>query len=415
MSVKEIYPVKGLRGEVTIPGDKSISHRSIMLGAISLGTTEITHFLKGADCLSTIDCFRKMGIEIEETPQSILVHGKGLHGLSAPADILNVGNSGTTTRLMSGIMTPLNLMGANVTSIGGNNCAPLRITPGKIHAISYTSPVASAQVKSAVLLAGLYGDGTTSVTEPALSRNHTELMLQSFGAEVASTMHPDGSATANVEPCEQLYGQKICVPGDISSAAYFIAAGLLVPDSELLVKNVGTNLTRAGFLEVCKGMGADITLLNQTYEGGEGRADVLVRTSHLKGTTIEGNLIPTLIDEIPILAVMASQAEGPTIIKDAAELKVKETNRIDTVTEGLRAMGATITPTEDGMIIQGSSPQSGGQPLKGAKVNSYLDHRIAMSFAVAGLIADGTTQILDSQCVDVSYPDFFQSLENCME
>ena len=409
MSVKEIYPVKGLRGEVTIPGDKSISHRSIMLGAISLGTTEITHFLKGADCLSTIDCFRKMGIKIEETPQSILVHGKGLHGLSAPADILNVGNSGTTTRLMSGIlagqnfasvmsgddslnsrpmgriMTPLNLMGANVTSIGGNNCAPLRITPGKIHAISYTSPVASAQVKSAVLLAGLYGDGTTSVTEPALSRNHTELMLQSFGAEVTSTMHPNGSATASVEPCE------------------------------LLVKNVGTNLTRAGFLEVCKGMGADITLLNQTYEGGEGRADVLVRTSHLKGTTIEGNLIPTLIDEIPILAVMASQAEGPTIIKDAAELKVKETNRIDTVTEGLRAMGATITPTEDGMIIQGSSPQSGVQPLKGAKINSYLDHRIAMSFAVAGLTADGTTQILDSQCVDVSYPDFFQSLENCME
>ena len=240
-------------------------------------------------------------------------------------------------------------------------------------------------------------------------------MLQSFGAEVTSTMHPNGSATASVEPCEQLYGQKICVPGDISSAAYFIAAGLLVPDSELLVKNVGTNLTRAGFLEVCKGMGADITLLNQTYEGGEGRADVLVRTSHLKGTTIEGNLIPTLIDEIPILAVMASQAEGPTIIKDATELKVKETNRIDTVTEGLRAMGATITPTEDGMIIQGSSPQSGGQPLKGAKINSYLDHRIAMSFAVAGLTADGTTQILDSQCVDVSYPDFFQSLENCME
>ena len=439
MSVKEIYPVKGLRGEVTIPGDKSISHRSIMLGALSLGTTEITHFLKGADCLSTIDCFRKMGIEIEETPQSILVHGKGLHGLSAPADTLNVGNSGTTTRLMSGIlagqnfasvmsgddslnsrpmgriMTPLNQMGANITSTGGNNCAPLRITPGKIHAISYTSPVASAQVKSAVLLAGLYGDGTTSVTEPALSRNHTELMLQSFGADVTSTIHPNGSATASVEPCEQLYGQKICVPGDISSAAYFIAAGLLVPDSELLVKNVGTNLTRAGFLEVCKGMGADITLLNQTNEGGEGRADVLVRTSHLKGTTIEGSLIPTLIDEIPILAVMASQAEGTTIIKDAAELKVKETNRIDTVTEGLRAMSATITPTEDGMIIQGSSLQSGGQPLKGAKINSYLDHRIAMSFAVAGLIADGTTQILDSQCVDVSYPDFFQSLENCME
>lgn len=432
-------PSTGLKGSVIIPGDKSISHRSVMFGALAKGTTEITNFLQGADCLSTISCFRKMGIKIENTPERILVHGKGLHGLSTPDSTLDTGNSGTTTRLISGIlagqdfisilsgddslnsrpmariMDPLNSMGAKITSINGNNCAPLRIEPGTLHSIHYRSKVASAQVKSAILLAGLYADGTTAVTEPVLSRNHTELMLTGFGANIASETHADGTATASITPCEELYAQKIQVPGDISSAAYFIAAGLLVPDSELLVKNVGTNLTRAGFLEVCKGMGADITLLNQTYEGGEGRADVLVRTSHLKGTTIEGNLIPTLIDEIPILAVMASQAEGPTIIKDAAELKVKETNRIDTVTEGLRAMGATITPTEDGMIIQGSSPQSGVQPLKGAKINSYLDHRIAMSFAVAGLTADGTTQILDSQCVDVSYPDFFQSLENCME
>ncbi|MGN1378621.1 MAG: 3-phosphoshikimate 1-carboxyvinyltransferase, partial [Dorea sp.] len=351
MSVRTIFPAKGLKGEITIPGDKSISHRSVMLGSIAYGTTEITHFLEGADCLSTIDCFRRMGVEIEKKPGRILVRGKGLRGLLAPTDTLNVGNSGTTTRLMSGIlagqsfssvmsgdaslnsrpmkriMTPLNRMGAHITSIHDNGCAPLKVEPGVLHGIHYQSPVASAQVKSAVLLAGLYADGETSVTEPALSRNHTELMLQSFGADVTSVMHTDRSATAIVQPCKELYGQQICVPGDISSAAYFIAAALLVPGSELLIKNVGTNFTRAGFLEVCKSMGADITLLNQSFEGGEGRADILVRSGDLKGTVIEGDLIPALIDEIPIIAVMAAHADGTTVIKDAAELKVKETNR----------------------------------------------------------------------------------------
>ena len=279
--------------------------------------------------------------------------------------------------------------------------------PGDLHGIHYQSPVASAQVKSAVLLAGLYADGETSVTEPALSRNHTELMLQSFGADVTSVMHTDGSATAIVQPCRELYGQQICVPGDISSAAYFIAAALLVPGSELLVKNVGTNFTRAGFLEVCKAMGADITLLNQSFEGGEGRADILVRSGSLKGTVIEGDLIPALIDEIPIIAVMAAHAEGTTVIKDAAELKVKETNRIDTVSGNLKAMGGNITPTDDGMIIEG------GTPLNGAHIQSYLDHRIAMAFSIAGLTAQGETVIEGSQCVDVSYPEFFATLEKC--
>ena len=433
MSVRTIAPTRGLKGEVTIPGDKSISHRSIMLGSIALGTTEITHFLEGADCLSTIDCFRKMGVEIERKPSSILVHGKGLRGLTAPASTLNVGNSGTTTRLISGIlsgqnfattlsgddslnsrpmkriMTPLNTMGAHIRSLNDNGCAPLHIRPGALHGIHYQSPVASAQVKSAVLLAGLYADSPTSVTEPALSRNHTELMLQGFGAYVATDLHTDGTATAHVEPCKELYGQQICVPGDISSAAYFIAAALLVPGSELLVKNVGTNFTRAGFLKVCKAMGADIETVSQTIEGGESRADLLVRYSHLKGTVIEGDIIPTLIDEIPMIAIMAAFADGQTVIRDAAELKVKETNRIDTVTAGLKAMGADITPTDDGMIIEGTGH------LNGASIQSYLDHRIAMAFSVAGLASDGETQIVDSQCVDVSYPDFFQSLENCME
>ena len=430
MSVRTIAPTRGLKGEVTIPGDKSISHRSIMLGSIALGTTEITHFLEGADCLSTIDCFRKMGVEIERKPSSILVHGKGLRGLTAPASTLNVGNSGTTTRLISGIlsgqnfattlsgddslnsrpmkriMTPLNTMGAHIRSLNDNGCAPLHIRPGALHGIHYQSPVASAQVKSAVLLAGLYADSPTSVTEPALSRNHTELMLQGFGAYVATDLHTDGTATAHVEPCKELYGQQICVPGDISSAAYFIAAALLVPGSELLVKNVGTNFTRAGFLKVCKAMGADIETVSQTIEGGESRADLLVRYSHLKGTVIEGDIIPTLIDEIPMIALMAAFADGQTVIRDAAELKVKETNRIDTVTAGLKAMGAVITPTDDGMIIEGTGH------LNGASIQSYLDHRIAMAFSVAGLASDGETQIVDSQCVDVSYPEFYATLNS---
>ena len=430
MSVRTIAPTRGLKGEVTIPGDKSISHRSIMLGSIALGTTEITHFLEGADCLSTIDCFRKMGVEIERKPSSILVHGKGLRGLTAPASTLNVGISGTTTRLISGIlsgqnfattlsgddslnsrpmkriMTPLNTMGAHIRSLNDNGCAPLHIRPGALHGIHYQSPVASAQVKSAVLLAGLYADSPTSVTEPALSRNHTELMLQGFGAYVATDLHTDGTATAHVEPCKELYGQQICVPGDISSAAYFIAAALLVPGSELLVKNVGTNFTRAGFLKVCKAMGADIETVSQTIEGGESRADLLVRYSHLKGTVIEGDIIPTLIDEIPMIAIMAAFADGQTVIRDAAELKVKETNRIDTVTAGLKAMGAVITPTDDGMIIEGTGH------LNGASIQSYLDHRIAMAFSVAGLASDGETQIVDSQCVDVSYPEFYATLNS---
>ena len=401
-----------------------------MLGSIALGTTEITHFLEGADCLSTIDCFRKMGVEIERKPSSILVHGKGLRGLTAPASTLNVGNSGTTTRLISGIlsgqnfattlsgddslnsrpmkriMTPLNTMGAHIRSLNDNGCAPLHIRPGALHGIHYQSPVASAQVKSAVLLAGLYADSPTSVTEPALSRNHTELMLQGFGAYVATDLHTDGTATAHVEPCKELYGQQIYVPGDISSAAYFIAAALLVPGSELLVKNVGTNFTRAGFLKVCKAMGADIETVSQTIEGGESRADLLVRYSHLKGTVIEGDIIPTLIDEIPMIAIMAAFADGQTVIRDAAELKVKETNRIDTVTAGLKAMGAVITPTDDGMIIEGTGH------LNGASIQSYLDHRIAMAFSVAGLASDGETQIVDSQCVDVSYPEFYATLNS---
>ena len=320
----ELCSITGLKGKITVPGDKSISHRCVMFGSVAKGTTEVHHFLKGAECLATIRCMRTLGIDIEEKGSSVIIHGKGLHGLSAPSGILDAGNSGTTTRLLSGILagqtfdskisgdeslnsrpmkriiTPLTQMGAHISSILRNGCAPLYITPGELHGIHYKSPVASAQVKSCILLAGLYAEGETSVTEPSLSRNHTELMLKEFGADIRSSYSLDSTeATASIRPCEELYGQKITVSGDISSAAYFIAAGLIVPDSEILIEGVGINPTRAGILKVCEDMGGDITLLNERIEGGEKIADILVRTSRLHGTEISGGIIPTLIDEIP--------------------------------------------------------------------------------------------------------------------
>lgn len=415
--------VSHLKGELDVPGDKSISHRAIMLGALAEGTTQVTNFLQGADCLSSIDCFKKMGITIENNKDTVTVHGKGLHGLRRPTDVLDVGNSGTTMRLMSGILsampfdctvtgdasiqkrpmgriiTPLSLMGANITSKEHNACAPLLIEGRPLHAIHYTSPVASAQVKSSILLAGLYADGITSVTEPFLSRNHSELMLEYFGATVTSK-----ETTATISPCERLFGQEIEVPGDISSAAYFIGAGLITPNSELLIKNVGINPTRDGILRVVQAMGGDLTILNRRLAGKEETADLLVKTSSLSGTVIEGSLIPTLIDEIPLLSVLACFATGTTIIKDAAELKVKESNRIDTCVTNLKAMGADIEATDDGMIIHG------GRPLHGAVIDSHLDHRIAMSFAIAGINAEGETSILGSQCVNISYPSFYGDL-----
>ena len=418
--------LNSLQGEVTVPGDKSISHRSIMLGSLAKGTTEVSGFLQGADCLSSISCFQKMGIEIENNPadDTVRIHGKGLHGLTAPKDILDVGNSGTTTRLMSGILaaqpffstidgdasirkrpmdriiTPLSLMGAEFESLAADKCAPFRIKGGSLHGIHYTSPVASAQVKSAVLLAGLYAEGTTSVTEPAPSRNHTELMFESFGVNVKNE-----ETTVTVIPATELTAQKIAVPGDISSAAYFIAAGLITPNSEITIKNVGINPTRDGILEVCRNMGARLSLSNIRNHIGEPVADITVSSSSLKGCTIEGDIIPRLIDEIPVIAIMASFANGTTLIKDAQELKVKESNRIDVMVHNLSAMGVDIEGTEDGMIIHG------GRPLHGATIDSKLDHRIAMSFAIAGGLADGNTEILGADCVSISYPDFYTDLE----
>lgn len=418
----------GLKGEVTIPGDKSVSHRSVMFGSIAKGTTEIHNFLQGADCLSTISCFRSMGVEIENNGDTILVHGNGMRGLKKPASVLDCGNSGTTTRLISGIlaaqdftvtltgdasiqkrpmkriMDPLALMGARIRSINGNGCAPLEIAGSPLHGIHYQSPVASAQVKSAILLAGLYADGETKVTEPYLSRNHTELMLSRFGADV----HTE-ETTAVIHPASELCGQQILVPGDISSAAFFLTAGLIVPGSEILVRNVGINPTRDGILHVFRDMGANITLLDVKRDGGEPTADILVRSSALHGTVIGGAIIPTLIDELPVIAAAACFADGDTVIQDAAELKVKESNRIEVMVRNLSAMGADVEETEDGMIIHG------GRPLHGAVIDSRLDHRIAMTFAVTACVADGTTEILGAECVDISYPGFYSDLQRLMQ
>lgn len=416
---------KHLKGEITVPGDKSISHRSIMLGSIASGTTEVHGFLNGADCISSMNCFRQMGVDIAYDGSIVTIHGNGLHGLKAPADTLDVGNSGTTTRLMSGILaaqnfssrvigddsicrrpmkriiTPLAMMGADITSERGNDCAPLIINGRKLKGIHYDSPVASAQVKSCVLLAGLYADGETSVTEPYVSRNHTELMLNAFGGSCTTL-----GTTATVTSDPVLTGQKIIVPGDISSAAYFLVAGLIAENSEITIKNVGINPTRDGIIDVIKMMGGDITFTNVNADSGEPTADITVKTSSLKGCVIEGDIIPKLIDEIPVIAILACFAEGETVIKDAAELKVKESNRIDVMVNNLSAMGADITGTDDGMIIRG------GKPLHSAVIHSKKDHRIAMSFAVAAMCAEGETEILDANCVNISYPDFYRDLEN---
>ncbi len=419
----------GLSGEITVPGDKSISHRSIMLGSLAKGNTEVTGFLQGADCLSTIECFRKMGVEITNRGDgTVIICGKGLRGLLPSDDTLDVGNSGTTTRLMSGIlaaqsfssrvngdasiqkrpmkriMTPLAMMGADIKSENGNDCAPLVINGKPLKGINYASPVASAQVKSAILFAGLYAEGATTVTEPALSRNHTELMLEEFGVDIKA----EGKAVT-VEPARELFARKINVPGDISSAAYFMVAAAITPNSCVTVKNVGVNPTRDGIIRVMKMMGADMAVEKTSADIGEPTADITVKTSELKGCVIEGDIIPTLIDEIPAIAVLASFAEGETVIKDAAELKVKESNRIDVMVSNLLAMGADIEATDDGMIIRG------GKPLHGAAIDSKLDHRIAMSFAVAALNADGETDISGAECVDISYPDFYGDLNKLVK
>ena len=407
-----IKPSGKLRGEITVPGDKSISHRSVMLGSIAKGDTRISGFLTGEDCLSTIDCFKKLGIDIEVNGTDVTVHGKGLKGLSAPAETLDVGNSGTTLRLMSGILSaqpfttrltgdssiqkrpmgrvasPLGLMGAKITSENEKMTAPLTIEGQRLHGIDYTLPVASAQVKSALILAGLYADGETRITEPEATRDHTEIMLNYLGADIRK----EGD-TIVVRPAAELTGKDITVPGDISSAAYFIAAALISKDSEVLIKNVGVNPTRTGIITAFKAMGGNIELTNERTVCGEPVADILVRSSRLHGVVIKGAIIPKLIDEIPVIAAAACYAS----------------DRIKTMAAELGRMGATVIQTDDGMVILG------GIPLHGAVCESYNDHRVAMSVAVAALGAKGETQIKDCGCVDISFPGYFEALKSLRE
>lgn len=412
----------GLRGTITVPGDKSISHRAVMFGALANGVTHITGFLMGEDCLSTIDCFRRMGVSIEVGDKEVVVHGVGMHGLKQPSESLYTGNSGTTTRLLCGIlsgqrfdvtmsgdasiqkrpmgrvMTPLREMGAEIEGVNGNYC-PLTIHPSaSLHGIEYALPVASAQLKSAILLAGLYASGETKIIEPAPSRDHTERMLRALGVSVETNGN-----VITLTPPEDLAAKDVSVPADISSAAFFLVAGAIIPNSEITIQNVGVNPTRTGILDVLRDMGADITVSNY-QDDIEPVCDLTVRSSKLHGTVIGGEVIPRLIDELPVLAVAAAFAEGKTIIRDAQELKVKESNRIAAMVSELSKAGADVEETEDGMIIQG------GKPLHGASFETYNDHRIAMSMAVCALGCEGTSEILNPDVVAISYPDFFDTL-----
>lgn len=411
-----IQKIKKAVGQIKVPGDKSISHRAVMLGSLANGVTEISGFLKGADCLSTIDCFRKMGIDIDINGENVTVHGNGLRGLLKPDEMLYTGNSGTTTRLLCGILAgqnfdtsitgdasiqkrpmgrvvqPLSMMGAKIE----NEYCPLYITGTKLHGIDYKMPVASAQVKTAIILAGLYADGETVIHEIEKSRDHTELMLSAMGADLTVD-----NLDITVKPTNDLTAVNVDVPGDISSAAFFLVLGAIMPNSQITVTNVGINPTRTGIIDVLKDMGADITLENVHTSAGETVADITVRSSSLKGTTVGGDIIPRLIDELPIIAVSAVFADGQTVIKDAQELKVKETNRIRAVVDEFNKCGIDITETDDGMII------NGGKSIHGADFKTYGDHRMAMSLTVLAQLADGESTLDDSDCACVSYPTFF--------
>jgi 3-phosphoshikimate 1-carboxyvinyltransferase len=414
-----------LRGEIDIPGDKSVSHRSIMFGAIAEGRTEVTNFLMGEDCLSTVSCFRKLGVSITNEGNKMIIDGKGFEGLKEPSEVLDVGNSGTTIRLLLGILAglpihavlagdesiakrpmtrvsiPLSEMGAQIRGRKGGEFTPLSIQGGEVKGIRYELPVASAQVKSSLLFAGLQASGETVLIEPAKTRDHTERMIRQFGGEIVSE-----GREVRLQGGQKLKAAKVHVPGDISSAAFFLSAGAIIPGSEIVLRNVGLNPTRTGILEVLQNMGADMAILPYNNESAEPAGDITIRFSQLKGTVIEGDIIPRLIDEIPIIALLATQAEGQTVIKDAEELKVKETNRIDTVVNELKKLGADIEATADGMVINGRTP------LKGGNVSSHGDHRIGMMLAVGAAICSEEVSLSGAEAISVSYPAFFDHLES---
>jgi 3-phosphoshikimate 1-carboxyvinyltransferase len=430
MSSYTITSAKRVRGETAVPGDKSISHRAAMIAAIAEGSSELIHYSPSEDCRHTLACLRALGVRMEPAGDRLLLEGVGRQGLRPPEVVLDAGNSGTTMRLLSGILAgqpfesqitgdeslqrrpmsriiqPLRLMGANITA-RDNNYAPLHIRGGRLRAITYDLPVASAQVKSCLLLAGLFAEGTTRITEPAPTRDHTEIMLTEFGADAVVN-----ERTVSVSGQSRLHGRSYRIPGDISSAAFFVAAALMLPDSEVVVRDVGVNPTRTGFVEVLRRLGASIEYQNARRQHGEPVADLIARSSQLKngsGWVIGGDLIPGLIDELPLLAVVATRIDGGLEICDARELRVKESDRIRATVENLRQMGAQVEEREDGMTVPGP------QRLRGAPVDSFGDHRLAMAFAIAGLMAEGETDIGNREAVAVSFPDFFAGLEDLVD
>ena len=413
-----------VQGEIRVPGDKSISHRSIMLGSLAQGQTVVRGLLRGEDNLATLNAFRAMGVEVRDDGDTLVITGRGVHGLQEPADLVDCGNSGTSIRLLTGLLAgqrffsvltgdpylrkrpmrrvlePLSRMGARIFGREGGEKAPLAVVGSPLTGISYASPIASAQVKSALLLAGLYATGETTVTEPTLSRDHSERMLRHFGADL--TTFPGG---VTIRGGRDLTGGEIRVPGDISSAAFFLVAATVVPGSELLIRDVGMNPSRTGILDILTAMGAAIEVQNLRELTGEPVADLLVRSAHLTGIEIGGALVPRAIDEFPVLCVAAALAEGRTVVRDARELRVKETDRIAAMAANLRLAGATVTETEDGMVIEGR------ESLMGCAAESYGDHRIAMAMLVAGLVARGETTVRDVGCIATSFPDFIPLLE----
>ncbi|AET66799.1 3-phosphoshikimate 1-carboxyvinyltransferase [Desulfosporosinus orientis DSM 765] len=414
-----IKPIAKLGGQIRVPGDKSISHRAALFGGMAHGETHVTNFLLGQDCLSTLRCLKQLGVSWERKDTEVWIRGEGMESWQEPADVLDAGNSGTTFRLMLGALAgspftitmngdeslrtrpmrrvtdPLKQMGAQIMGRQGDNLAPITMRGGQLEGQAFKTSVASAQIKSAIILAGIRAKGETSVEEPLLSRDHTERMLRGFGVDVQSR-----NTLVKVQGGGRLQGQGVSVPGDISSAAFFLVLGSLVRQGEIFLPNVGINPTRTGILDALMAMGADIEILDEAEICGEPRATLRVRPAQLRGTEISGDMIPRLIDEIPVLAVAASLAEGETLIKDAAELRVKETDRISTVVKGLQALGVKAEELPDGMRIQGQRTLLGGQ------ASSLGDHRLAMAWAIAGLLSQEGVSVENMAAADVSYPDF---------
>jgi 3-phosphoshikimate 1-carboxyvinyltransferase len=418
--------VNKLKGNIFVPGDKSISHRSLILGSIAQGEMRIYNFLNSLDCLSTLECMRALGVEIKwDSNDSLTIKGKGLYGLQESKVILDVGNSGTTMRLLTGLLSgqnfysvlngdnsikkrpmkrviqPLRLMGAEIWGREDGHFAPLSIKGSQLYPFQYTLPVASAQVKSALLLAGLYTNGETVISEPLSSRDHTERMLEIMQADIKIS-----SPQITIKGGIELKSTDIFIPGDISSAAYFIAAASILKDSQIIIKQVGVNPTRTGIVEILKKMGTKIDLLNYHIKSNEPQADLEIDYSELKRVEINQEDVPSLIDELPLIAIVATQAQGKTVVSGARELRVKETDRIKAIVSELKKMGADIEEKEDGFVVNG--PTS----LQGAVCESYNDHRIAMSLAVAALLAEGKTVIKNSECIDISFPGFEMTLQN---